>query len=250
MSEAGGAGPGGGGAGAGLGALHPPPPAPPPAPPQGSPGAAAGGSGACGPATAVAAAGTAEGPGGGGSARIAVKKAQLRSAPRAKKLEKLGVYSACKVRARRPARPRGRGRARGTPSPSRPRLPPGAAAPRKCCCRPRPISCFSDQSAVGWEGGIAGTESLSFPLEGVASASELLGCPGALLLCRSSSEAPPREWSGAKATSFGGPECPPLPEPHWAELGGRSEAGIGFWTPGALGTRRGGLRGLGGAAPS
>ncbi|XP_049566071.1 histone acetyltransferase KAT2B isoform X1 [Orcinus orca] len=98
MSEAGGAGPGGGGAGAGLGALPPPPPAPPPAPPQGSPGAAAaGGSGACGPATAVAAAGTAEGPGGGGSARIAVKKAQLRSAPRAKKLEKLGVYSACKA---------------------------------------------------------------------------------------------------------------------------------------------------------
>uniref|UniRef100_A0A8C4PIJ5 Histone acetyltransferase n=1 Tax=Equus asinus asinus TaxID=83772 RepID=A0A8C4PIJ5_EQUAS len=94
MSEAGGAGPGGGGAGAGLGAL----PAQPPAPPQGSPGAAAaGGSGACGPATAVAAAGTAEGPGGGGSARIAVKKAQLRSAPRAKKLEKLGVYSACKA---------------------------------------------------------------------------------------------------------------------------------------------------------
>uniref|UniRef100_A0A8D0RU90 Histone acetyltransferase n=1 Tax=Sus scrofa TaxID=9823 RepID=A0A8D0RU90_PIG len=102
MSEAGGAGPGGGGAGAGaaagLGALPPPPPAPPPAPPQSSPcAAAAGGSGACGPATAVAAAGTAEGPGGGGSARIAVKKAQLRSAPRAKKLEKLGVYSACKA---------------------------------------------------------------------------------------------------------------------------------------------------------
>uniref|UniRef100_A0A667GS90 Histone acetyltransferase n=1 Tax=Lynx canadensis TaxID=61383 RepID=A0A667GS90_LYNCA len=81
-------------------ALPPQPPAPPPAPPQGSPcaaAAAAGGSGACGPATAVAAAGTAEGPGGGGSARIAVKKAQLRSAPRAKKLEKLGVYSACKA---------------------------------------------------------------------------------------------------------------------------------------------------------
>ncbi|XP_049727065.1 histone acetyltransferase KAT2B [Elephas maximus indicus] len=101
MSEAGGAGPGGGGAGAGAGAgpgaLPPQPPAPPPAPPQGSPCAAAGGSGACGPATAVAAAGTAEGPGGGGSARIAVKKAQLRSAPRAKKLEKLGVYSACKA---------------------------------------------------------------------------------------------------------------------------------------------------------
>lgn len=133
MSEAGGAGPGGGGAGAGagagLGALPPPPPAPPPAPPQGSPcAAAAGGSGACGPATAVAAAGTAEGPGGGGSARIAVKKAQLRSAPRAKKLEKLGVYSACKVRAPLGARPRSSGQARRTPtpSPSRPHLPPPA----------------------------------------------------------------------------------------------------------------------------
>uniref|UniRef100_A0A5F7ZEE4 Histone acetyltransferase n=1 Tax=Macaca mulatta TaxID=9544 RepID=A0A5F7ZEE4_MACMU len=102
MSEAGGAGPGGcgagAGAGAGPGALPPQPVVLPPAPPQGSPcAAAAGGSGACGPATAVAAAGTAEGPGGGGSARIAVKKAQLRSAPRAKKLEKLGVYSACKA---------------------------------------------------------------------------------------------------------------------------------------------------------
>uniref|UniRef100_A0A8C9IHB7 Histone acetyltransferase n=1 Tax=Piliocolobus tephrosceles TaxID=591936 RepID=A0A8C9IHB7_9PRIM len=102
MSEAGGAGLGGcgagAGAGAGPGALPPQPVALPPAPPQGSPcAAAAGGSGACGPATAVAAAGTAEGPGGGGSARIAVKKAQLRSAPRAKKLEKLGVYSACKA---------------------------------------------------------------------------------------------------------------------------------------------------------
>ncbi|XP_005997841.1 histone acetyltransferase KAT2B isoform X2 [Latimeria chalumnae] len=32
-----------------------------------------------------------------GSARIAMKKAQLRAAPRAKKLEKLGVYSACKA---------------------------------------------------------------------------------------------------------------------------------------------------------
>lgn len=76
------------------------PPALPPAPPHGSPrtlATAAGSSASCGPATAVAAAGTAEGPGGGGSARIAVKKAQLRSAPRAKKLEKLGVYSACKV---------------------------------------------------------------------------------------------------------------------------------------------------------
>ncbi|KAL7976735.1 hypothetical protein Chor_008684 [Crotalus horridus] len=68
---------------------------------------------ACGPARAViaaAAAATAESPAGGGSgsgsnsnsggglgsAHIAGKKAQLRSAPRAKKLEKLGVYSACK----------------------------------------------------------------------------------------------------------------------------------------------------------
>uniref|UniRef100_A0AAQ5YI74 Histone acetyltransferase n=1 Tax=Amphiprion ocellaris TaxID=80972 RepID=A0AAQ5YI74_AMPOC len=33
----------------------------------------------------------------GGSARIAVKKAQLRSSPRPKKLEKLGVYSSCKA---------------------------------------------------------------------------------------------------------------------------------------------------------
>ncbi|XP_060262756.1 histone acetyltransferase KAT2B isoform X6 [Ovis aries] len=69
----------------------------PPAPPQGPPGATAGGAGSCGPAAAGAAAGAAEGPGGGCSARIAVKKAQLRSAPRAKKLEKLGVYSACKA---------------------------------------------------------------------------------------------------------------------------------------------------------
>uniref|UniRef100_A0A8C8B2S5 histone acetyltransferase n=1 Tax=Otus sunia TaxID=257818 RepID=A0A8C8B2S5_9STRI len=35
--------------------------------------------------------------GGPGSARTAGKKAQLRAAPRAKKLEKLGVYSACKA---------------------------------------------------------------------------------------------------------------------------------------------------------
>lgn len=90
-----------GGNGGGAGALQ-----------QGSP--AAGGLPACGPARAViaaAAAATAESPAGGGSgggssssgggglgsARIAGKKAQLRSAPRAKKLEKLGVYSACKV---------------------------------------------------------------------------------------------------------------------------------------------------------
>ncbi|XP_072859479.2 histone acetyltransferase KAT2B isoform X1 [Pogona vitticeps] len=97
----------GGGAG-GTGALQ-----------QGSP--AAGGLPAGGPARAViaaAAAASAESPAGGGggggeggaaggggggggaspgSARIAGKKAQLRSAPRAKKLEKLGVYSACKA---------------------------------------------------------------------------------------------------------------------------------------------------------
>ncbi|XP_026529343.1 histone acetyltransferase KAT2B isoform X3 [Notechis scutatus] len=111
MSEAGAAGLGAtaaaaagaslGGNGGGAGALQ-----------QGSP--AAGGLPACGPARAViaaAAAATAESPAGGGSgsgsssssggglgsARIAGKKAQLRSAPRAKKLEKLGVYSACKA---------------------------------------------------------------------------------------------------------------------------------------------------------
>ncbi|XP_053120087.1 histone acetyltransferase KAT2B isoform X3 [Hemicordylus capensis] len=120
MSEAGAAGPGataaaaaaaggsGGNNSGGAGALQ-----------QGSP--AAGGLAACGPARTVIAAAaaaatttTAESPataaaaaggGGGGSgggggpgtARIAGKKAQLRSAPRAKKLEKLGVYSACKA---------------------------------------------------------------------------------------------------------------------------------------------------------
>ncbi|XP_048367139.1 histone acetyltransferase KAT2B isoform X4 [Sphaerodactylus townsendi] len=83
---------GGGGTGGGAGAVQ-----------QGS--SAAGGLAACGPARAViAAAATAESPvaaagggGGPGSSRIAGKKAQLRSAPRAKKLEKLGVYSACKA---------------------------------------------------------------------------------------------------------------------------------------------------------
>uniref|UniRef100_A0A8C8VK14 Histone acetyltransferase n=1 Tax=Pelusios castaneus TaxID=367368 RepID=A0A8C8VK14_9SAUR len=84
MSEAGGAGAvaaGGGGAG-GL--------------QQGSP--AAGGLAVCGPARAAAASAESPGSGGGpGSARSAGKKAQLRSAPRAKKLEKLGVYSACKA---------------------------------------------------------------------------------------------------------------------------------------------------------
>ncbi|XP_054847482.1 histone acetyltransferase KAT2B isoform X1 [Eublepharis macularius] len=97
-AAAGGGGGGGSGAGSsgGAGAVQ-----------QGSP--AAGGLAACGPARAViaaAAAATAESPaavagggggGGPGSARIAGKKAQLRSAPRAKKLEKLGVYSACKA---------------------------------------------------------------------------------------------------------------------------------------------------------
>lgn len=109
------------------------PPALPPAPPHGSPrtlATAAGSSASCGPATAVAAAGTAEGPGGGGSARIAVKKAQLRSAPRAKKLEKLGVYSACKV-------PAGKNTIAGSragrdPPPLPHRTPSFPPAPRKC----------------------------------------------------------------------------------------------------------------------
>jgi hypothetical protein len=59
--------------------------------------AAAGVLGACGPAMAVTTTGMAEGPGGGASARISMKKAQLRSAPREKTLEKLEEYSACKA---------------------------------------------------------------------------------------------------------------------------------------------------------
>lgn len=225
MSEAGGAGPGGGGVGAGLGGLPPQPPAPPPAPPQGSPCAAAGGSGACGPATAVAAAGTAEGPGGGGSARIAVKKAQLRSAPRAKKLEKLGVYSACKVRARHRAPAAGArvGPADPRPPPPAPRPPPpsrlgplhrGSAA----------VACAQGAAArarvrLGWKKGDRPAESLSFlPLGGGAAASALLGCPGALLLSRSSPEAPFRrgpcglcgEQPGAKETPLGDRDGPPF----------------------------------------
>ncbi|XP_075349251.1 histone acetyltransferase KAT2B isoform X3 [Mycteria americana] len=72
--------PGGAGAGAAGGG----------GPQQGSP--AAGGVAAGGPARSAA-----ESPGGPGLARTAGKKAQLRAAPRAKKLEKLGVYSACKA---------------------------------------------------------------------------------------------------------------------------------------------------------
>uniref|UniRef100_A0A8C5G377 histone acetyltransferase n=1 Tax=Gouania willdenowi TaxID=441366 RepID=A0A8C5G377_GOUWI len=54
--------------------------------------------GAAGLVPAAPGAGGAEGSGAaGGSARIAVKKAQLRSSPRPKKLEKLGVYSSCKA---------------------------------------------------------------------------------------------------------------------------------------------------------
>lgn len=54
--------------------------------------------GAAGSVPAAPGAGGTEGSGtAGGSARIAVKKAQLRSSPRPKKLEKLGVYSSCKV---------------------------------------------------------------------------------------------------------------------------------------------------------
>ncbi|XP_071591635.1 histone acetyltransferase KAT2B isoform X3 [Heliangelus exortis] len=72
--------PGGAGAGAAGGG----------GPQQGSP--AAGGVAAGGHARSAV-----ESPGGPGSARTAGKKAQLRAAPRAKKLEKLGVYSACKA---------------------------------------------------------------------------------------------------------------------------------------------------------
>ncbi|KAI1902474.1 hypothetical protein AGOR_G00045140 [Albula goreensis] len=60
---------------------------------QGSPAV-----GAAGSAPAAPGAGGTECSGAAaGSARIAVKKAQLRSSPRPKKLEKLGVYSACKA---------------------------------------------------------------------------------------------------------------------------------------------------------
>ncbi|KAM9384709.1 histone acetyltransferase KAT2B isoform 3-T3 [Pholidichthys leucotaenia] len=53
--------------------------------------------GAAGLVPAAPGAGGTEGSGvAGGSARIALKKAQLRSSPRPKKLEKLGVYSSCK----------------------------------------------------------------------------------------------------------------------------------------------------------
>uniref|UniRef100_A0A672FD66 histone acetyltransferase n=1 Tax=Salarias fasciatus TaxID=181472 RepID=A0A672FD66_SALFA len=54
--------------------------------------------GAAGLVPAAPGAGGTEGSGAaGGSARIAAKKAQLRSSPRPKKLEKLGVYSSCKA---------------------------------------------------------------------------------------------------------------------------------------------------------
>lgn len=54
--------------------------------------------GAAGSTPAAPGAGGTEGSGAAvGSARIAVKKAQLRSSPRPKKLEKLGVYSSCKA---------------------------------------------------------------------------------------------------------------------------------------------------------
>ncbi|XP_063308365.1 histone acetyltransferase KAT2B isoform X1 [Pelobates fuscus] len=63
--------------------------------PQGSPGVTVSAGGG------AAARGADSPAGGGGPAavplRIAAKKGQLRSAPRAKKLEKLGVYSACKA---------------------------------------------------------------------------------------------------------------------------------------------------------
>lgn len=54
--------------------------------------------GAAGLVPAAPGAGGTEGSGvAGGSARITAKKATLRSSPRPKKLEKLGVYSSCKV---------------------------------------------------------------------------------------------------------------------------------------------------------
>uniref|UniRef100_A0AAR2JXF0 Histone acetyltransferase n=1 Tax=Pygocentrus nattereri TaxID=42514 RepID=A0AAR2JXF0_PYGNA len=60
---------------------------------QGSPAVGAAGSAPAAPGVAGA-----EGSGAAvGSARIAVKKAQLRSSPRLKKLEKLGLYSSCKA---------------------------------------------------------------------------------------------------------------------------------------------------------
>lgn len=61
--------------------------------PQGSPAVGAAGSAAAAPGVG----GTECSGAAVGSARIAVKKAQLRSSPRLKKLEKLGVYSSCKV---------------------------------------------------------------------------------------------------------------------------------------------------------
>uniref|UniRef100_A0A671LWG0 Histone acetyltransferase n=1 Tax=Sinocyclocheilus anshuiensis TaxID=1608454 RepID=A0A671LWG0_9TELE len=61
--------------------------------PQGSPAVGAAGSAA----TAPGVGGTECSGAAVGSARIAVKKAQLRSSPRPKKLEKLGVYSSCKA---------------------------------------------------------------------------------------------------------------------------------------------------------
>ncbi|KAI7798931.1 histone acetyltransferase KAT2B, partial [Triplophysa rosa] len=64
--------------------------------PQGSP--AVGAAGSAGSAPAAPGVGGTECSGAAvGSARIAVKKAQLRSSPRPKKLEKLGVYSSCKA---------------------------------------------------------------------------------------------------------------------------------------------------------
>jgi hypothetical protein len=141
-------------------------PALPPAPPHGSPrtlATAAGSSASCGPATAVAAAGTAEGPGGGGSARIAVKKAQLRSAPRAKKLEKLGVYSACKVPAGMSTIAGSRaGSDPPSPPPPTPSFPP---APRKCCvlcARSAAAAC----TASHWDRGRGSSRSAGVPLLG------------------------------------------------------------------------------------
>ncbi|XP_063778270.1 histone acetyltransferase KAT2B isoform X2 [Pseudophryne corroboree] len=69
---------------------------------SGGSSASAGSPAVVAPAAAAGAPRGAESPAGGGAVvaaplRIAAKKGQLRSAPRAKKLEKLGVYSACKA---------------------------------------------------------------------------------------------------------------------------------------------------------
>ncbi|XP_061677596.1 histone acetyltransferase KAT2B isoform X2 [Syngnathoides biaculeatus] len=80
---------------------------------QGSPAVGAAGSAPAAPGPG----GADEGSGAaGGSARIGVKKAQLRASPRPKKLEKLGVYSSCKAE--------GACKCNGWKSPNPPPTPP------------------------------------------------------------------------------------------------------------------------------